>query len=131
MIRVATRTLLIAVILGCPLVSLSEAGGGLPGSDSCCADTRRGPDEPTGNCPNEPPSDHDPKNCLCGGAILEAASEQPTWHAELPAFPLVAAVLGTLVTPAGVDITGSDSLYHSRVPLSGRQILALIERLQL
>lgn len=131
MVRQAVNILVIGVVLGCPFIGLSEAWGSIPDSDACCADARGEPDKPAGNCPNEPRPGHVPENCFCSGAILEAASGQPGWQPELPAPTPVATVSGTFVVLAGVDIAPADNRLDSLLPLSGRQILALIERFQL
>ena len=130
MIRRASTYLLVIVLLGCPLICLSKATAATPGPDRCvhvCCKCQQ-PDE---NRPNDRDSDRRSKDCVCGGAVAEGLPRKSTLHEE-PVVPYgIAPVSRAVDTTAHLDASTSAQPSRSAVPLSGRLILALLERLQL
>ena len=118
-------SVLIAVLLGCPLVCLSETPAAVSGGGGCCAHAGCCSKQPVQDCPREDDSDGRSKDCVCGGATAPGLSEKDTFHqrpAALPGGLLIA------VAAKGVSDAGAWTPWPApRFPLfrTGREICAL------
>ena len=120
------RLLLIAVLIGCPLICHLDIATAEGEVEHCC-DCAELPSDPADSSPDDSDDDCPCRNCLCGGAVLGSLCPK--------VFASLATLSPVFVTPV-VDLFGATSA-QTRVAwttprcvsphVSSRQALVLIE----
>jgi hypothetical protein len=130
--------LLIVVLVGCPFVCLSEAPAARPkaaAARACCGCrcAVQGPAEtcPAEPCPHDGQRDGHSKDCICGGAVVEAPVRGPASPPDLAECTGAFLPPESAADPAGCDSAAFSEPSHHPPPLTGRGRLVLFERLLL